>query len=1494
MLACASSGLLLRAAPPQPVGTWAPMGAIAEARSNAASVSLADGRTLIAGGTAGDGSPTDSVTIYDPIANSFKTAGRLIAARVGHTATLLTDGRVLVAGGTSNTLLSADLELFDPAAGTSTLVALLTQPRTGHAAARLFDGNVLIVGGSTVDGVVLQSAELFDPASGSVTPVPSNLQRPRVGASATTLIDGRVLVTGGHDGSTYLDSAEIFDPYSQTFTIVDTRLSIARKGHTAILLPHNNSVLIAGGTSADGAVAAADLFLPAEFPDPYSYGMGRFAPTGEMAVARSGAIGGPAGDDGFAFLAGGGPADAEAYRFATVKTDKDDYPPGQTAIITGSGWEYSPDPDQGWVTLVFQEDPAVHEDYVVTVKTDSNGNIYWDQWAPEQHDLNVRFYLTAKQATPQGERRAQMTFTDSQPQTVTVSPASVQVLAGASAGYTVTVTKGGNNNSCTIALAVTGLPTGASASITGGINPFLMTTADVTRTVTINTTNTGPMSGRTPSGTYSFTVTTQRAVDCQGGAGAGPTNSGQLIVLDQTAPTTASVTVPANGATFTAATVPATFSGSAADNTNGLGLNANSTTFTLQRPDNTYWNGSAWQAGAFDLLTTHSATTSDTVATWTRGTGMPVWGSQPVGTYRVQAKVTDKASPGNTSTGTAVTFTLQSAGPTKLAFTSSAFTGAVGQCLGSINIQTQNASNLATNVTSHTTVNVATDGSGGFFSDNTCTTPTASVSIPNESNAASLFYKATARGTGSHLLTLSAASLTSASQAQTITKAEQTITFGALGNKTYGDGDFGVNATASSGLTVSFSSLTTGVCTVSGPTVHIVAAGTCTIRAAQAGDANYNAATPNVDQTFTVAKAATTTTVTCATGPFAYTGAAQTPCSAHVIGAGGLNQSVTPTYVNNMNAGPATVNASFAETANHFGSSDSGTFVIGKAPAGVTLSDLTPTYTGSPLTPTATTSPAGLTVVWTGAPQTNAGSYPVTATITDTNYEGTATGTLVIGKAPAGVTLSDLTPTYTGSPLTPTATTSPAGLTVVWTGAPQTNAGAYPVTATITDTNYEGTASGTLVIGKANATISVTGFTGAYDGAAHSATAIVAGVVGDPLAAGSAFNPGMNFTNVPGGTANWSFDGGTNYNSQSGTAAIVINKADAVVTATGYTGTYDGAAHGASGSVTGVDAGGAALGSTLHFGTSFTDAPGGTANWLFSGGMNYLDESGTAAIVINKAVATVVVTGYTGVYDGGAHGASGTVLGVDTGGAAFGTTLNLGASFTNVPGGNANWTLMGGTNYTNQNGTATIVINKANATIAVAPYTAIYDGAAHTATATAVGVGGVDLSGQLVLSGTTHTTPGDYLVDPWSFTGGVNYNNASGIVHDSITYATGACLGAPGRQILQPLNWDGTSLVKKNSTAPAKFRVCDAAGDSVGAAGVVQQFRLVQTIAGTLSTAVNEEVISTTPDTNFRWDATERQWIFNINTKNLSANQTYVYEIKLNDGTTIPFRFGLK
>jgi hypothetical protein len=97
------------------------------------------------------------------------------------------------------------------------------------------------------------------------------------------------------------------------------------------------------------------------------------------------------------------------------------------------------------------------------------------------------------------------------------------------------------------------------------------------------------------------------------------------------------------------------------------------------------------------------------------------------------------------------------------------------------------------------------------------------------------------------------------SQSFAVTQASQTITFGTLSSQPFGTAPFTVGATASSGLAVSFNSQTTSVCTVSGATVTLIAAGTCTVQATQAGNANYAPASP-VSQSFAVAQASQTIT----------------------------------------------------------------------------------------------------------------------------------------------------------------------------------------------------------------------------------------------------------------------------------------------------------------------------------------------------------------------------------------------------------------------------------------------------------------------------------------------------------------------------------------------------------------------------------------------------------------------------------------------------------
>jgi hypothetical protein len=84
------------------------------------------------------------------------------------------------------------------------------------------------------------------------------------------------------------------------------------------------------------------------------------------------------------------------------------------------------------------------------------------------------------------------------------------------------------------------------------------------------------------------------------------------------------------------------------------------------------------------------------------------------------------------------------------------------------------------------------------------------------------------------------------------TAESQTISFGPLSGKTYGDADFAISASASSGLPVNFT--TSGGCTVLGTTVSITAAGSCTITAHQAGNDDFLPA-EDVSQSFPIQQA---------------------------------------------------------------------------------------------------------------------------------------------------------------------------------------------------------------------------------------------------------------------------------------------------------------------------------------------------------------------------------------------------------------------------------------------------------------------------------------------------------------------------------------------------------------------------------------------------------------------------------------------------------------
>jgi PKD repeat protein len=152
----------------------------------------------------------------------------------------------------------------------------------------------------------------------------------------------------------------------------------------------------------------------------------------------------------------------------------------------------------------------------------------------------------------------------------------------------------------------------------------------------------------------------------------------------------------------------------------------------------------------------------------------------------------------------------------------------------------------------------------------------------------------------------------------------------------------------------------------------------------------------------------------------------------------------------------------------------SATVEVGKLPATVELSDLSHTYDGSQKSAAVTTDPEGLPVSITyeglpGAP-IDAGNYDVVATVVDDVYQGSDSAELVISPAVAGITLDNLDQEYDGTSKSVSVITDPTGLdySLTYSGEPDppTATDVYAVEVIITDTNYTGTETGSLLIRK--------------------------------------------------------------------------------------------------------------------------------------------------------------------------------------------------------------------------------------------------------------------------------------------------------------------------------------------------------------------------------------------------------------------------------------------
>ncbi len=187
----------------------------------------------------------------------------------------------------------------------------------------------------------------------------------------------------------------------------------------------------------------------------------------------------------------------------------------------------------------------------------------------------------------------------------------------------------------------------------------------------------------------------------------------------------------------------------------------------------------------------------------------------------------------------------------------------------------------------------------------------------------------------------------------------------------------------------------------------------------------------------------------------------------------------------------------------------------------------------------------------------------------------------------------------------------------------------------------------TANITKATSVTTVTCPTGVtYTGVAHTpCTVVVTGVGNLYLTPDATYDSN---TLVGTGSASYTYGGDPDHSSSSGTTNFAVEKADANVVIAPYAVTYDGNAHTATGTATGIESTPANLSGLLTFTGSIHFAVGDYATdmWRFVGNGNYKTADGTVHDTITKARALCTVTGYSVPYDATDHTASGSCVGV--------------------------------------------------------------------------------------------------------------------------------------------------------------------------------------------------------------------------------------------------------
>jgi len=1414
------------------------------ARSGHAAIFLYDGRLLVAGGRVSGGGITNSAEVFDPLTNHWQTLSTtLLNARAGHTVSQLQDGSVLIAGGEDSSGPVSALEVFDlynnfNAAGS------LNTARKDHAAAVLPDGRVLLAGGlgyaADSSLVTLNTTEIYDPNTNSVTAGPA-MSVARAKHSATTLLDGRILIAGGNNGSNDLASAEIYNPATGAITATAS-LSAPRSGHTALLLPNNNAVLIAGGTSAGNDVATAEL---------YESWNNAFKSTGSMTAARTGAAASATSYDGLAMLAGGSNlASTELYGYATVKTDKHDYAPGEVVTITGSGWQAGE-----LVSLILKSSSGATYPSL-TAAADASGTIYSDQFSPSSTDFGVQFFLTAKGTASE----AHATFHDA----ANISAATVTTKDSTCTTSTSSFSRGQTVCANVDITGVTGPLPGDFYIV--WFNPSNVavqaTLKAVPSTVPTSFTDTFGTTSSTPTGLWR--VGACRTAACTGGNQIASANF--TITVADTSPPDTTITANPTALTnstsasfsFTATESPATFeckldSGSfaaCAGPQNYLGLADGSHTFQVRAkdaannvdptpasytwvvdtgaPDTTITSNPVTltnsTSASFSFTATESPSTFECkldAGAFAACTSPQSYSGLLEGSHTFQARAKDSADNVD-ATPASYTWTIDTTAPT---FSGTRVTPANSNGWNNDNVD---VSFTCTDANGIGSINITSGATG--------TSPSSPFQVTVVTEGVSQAVNATCIDAAGNSDTAFVSNIN-------IDKTDPTLGFDPQSPAANGNGwnntnvSFGFTASdALSGVDTTNPAASPLVLTSEGSAVT----GTVTVTDKAGNSKTFTSPTVKIDKTKPSASGSPSpvansngwnnSDVTVSfTGSDSLSGI-DTCVSPVVLSTEGANQSASGTCTDEAGniSDPANV-------------------------TGINIDKTAPTASGSraPAANAHGWNNTDVTVSFSGSDGLSGIDFCAAAVILSSegaNQSASGTCTDKAGNVSASASVTDINidktdPTLAFDPQSPAANGNGWNNTNVSFG--------FTASDALSGVNTTNPATSPLVLASEGS--AVTGTVTVTDKAGNSKTFTSPTVKIDKT------KPTASATPSPSANSNgW-------------------NNTDVTV------------------SFSGTDSGGSGIASCSASVVLSTEGTGQSASGTCTDEADNLSETATASgINIDKTAPTASASASPAPNSYGWNNGNVTVSFVGSDGLSgidFCTSNTILSTEAANQSASGNCTDKAG-NVSTPTGVSGINIDKTQPELnpAVTPNPAILNGTATSASNATDSLSGVRVqscpSPNLSSVGQKSLT-----CSAEDFAG----NQASASVNYSVQYLLGgSCLGSPGHAILQPINYPVvTSVFKQKSTVPAKFRVCDANGTSIGIPGVVVSFKLISMSAGTVD-STNEVVESTTPDTAFRWDLTAQQWIFNMNTKSLSPNVTYGYRILLNDGTWIDFGFGLK